>query len=557
MDNKAWTTLDETWIKAVSEVPDMSRRGVEIAEVGGMHGRGEWHICHSNAEYTHTDGKTYRFSRSFRGGSGNETNRCFYFTPDGACTVTVVYASKPGRPVKICMGGSVLASGTKEISGSKAASIFADITEPDGEVYIYGGACDKDIYGIFIDYFDPAHPPKREPVKLAYKPQAFSLGEGGSYSEPDEGLSFTPVVPVGAGRSWKTPAAAIAAIRRMTRPAGEQGRVKIVIDPGIYPGQLIIDTPYVTLAAADKNDRPVMQWHYAVGYVYYSARGGFYDAERAAARDTKGAVDMWGPVCRVAAEHVRINECIFKNTFNCEITKEEVADGCEAAKYNEYSDVNEKPERQGCDPMKKESTERAAAIALDADYTTLSGCDFISSQDTFYVNGVAYVKDCYIEGVTDYIFGGSSAVFEGCTLAWHGYTDKAVGGYISASRTEEKYNGKPDQKSNGFLFKDCIVTTSKYYPDNVFTPGAWGRNWGGDRTHAVFDGIRVKGIAPPSGWYELGGTLDNSIMYVNNVTDEDGNAIDVSGREHNPNGTMQENGYKLMGIDEYIQGIGS
>ncbi|GEM_PF-6555839 len=48
----------------------------------------------------------------------------------------------------------------------------------------------------------------------------------------DEGLSFTPVVPVGAGRSCKTPAAA--------------------------------------------------------------------------ARDTKGAVDMWGPVCRVAAEHVRI-----------------------------------------------------------------------------------------------------------------------------------------------------------------------------------------------------------------------------------------------------------
>lgn len=550
MKHISWTTQDTDLLRAVALVTDISRRGMETDVVRGMHCRGEWRVYPIAAVYTHTDGCEYRFTHSFRTGSGNETNRCFYFTPDYACTVTVVYASEPGRPVKICMGGRVLASGTKPAENGRAAVIYADITKPAGEVCIYGGACDKDIFAIFVDEIDPSDPPKREKVILKYKAADLSPSMRGKEREALKG-EFTPAIRVGATRKYTTPSEAIAAIRRMARPEGEAGMVEVVIDPGIYPGQLIIDTPYVTLRGADENDRPVIQWHYAVGYVFYSARGGFYDPERAAARDTKGAVALWGAVCRVTADNVVLRDCIFKNTFNCEITPEEIADGCEAAKYNEYADVNEKPERGVFPPMSKAATERAAAIALEADNIEVCGCDFISSQDTFYVNGIAYVHDSYIEGVTDYIYGGSSAVFERCTLAWHGYTDKAAGGYISASKTEEKYRGVPDKRANGFLFKDCIVTTSKYYPGSVFSPGAWGRNWGGERSHAVFCGITVKGIAPPSGWYPLGGSLDEALMYVDTVTDADGNAVDLSVAD-NPNGTMAENGYEVMGVGEYV-----
>ncbi|MCH5213285.1 MAG: hypothetical protein J1G06_09730 [Oscillospiraceae bacterium] len=555
MTNKSWTTLDDEWVNAVAAVPDISFRGTEIENVRGMRGRGEWQIRQSEAEYTHTDGVTYNFTKSFCGGSGSDESRCFYFIPEGMCVITVVYASKPGRPVKIYHKGKVVASGTKGRTDGRAAVISADIPDNDGEpVYIFGGSCNKDIYGIFVDYYTPETAPERKPEPpKAYLPEA-ELEDIEKEPIPEEPIEFTDTIEVGADKQYKTIQDAVNSVKRMIRPEGESGRVTIVIDAGVYPKPLVIDAPYVTLKAADMNNRPVIQWHYALGYVYYSAHNGFYDEQYAAAKRSKGTVEMWGPVCRITGEHVKIDGCVFKNTFNCEVTDEERADGCEAAKYNEYIDVNEKPERTApdYDPMAKSATERAAAIAIDADHAELYNSDFISSQDTFYVNGIAYVKDCYIEGVTDYIFGGSSAVFKNCTLAWHGYTDLAMGGYISASKTAEKYAGEPDKRSNGFLFKDCVITTSKYYPDNVFTPGAWGRNWGGEKSHAVFDGITVKGIDPPVGWYELGGSLEGSVMYVNDVTDQNGCAVDVSGKEHNPNGTMSENGYKIMSIKDYI-----
>ena len=202
--------------------------------------------------------------------------------------------------------------------------------------------------------------------------------------------------------------------------------------------------------------------------------------------------------------------------------------------------------------MAEENTERGSAVAVDADYIELYRCDFISSQDTFYTNGIAYVKDCYIEGSTDYIFGGNSVVFDGCTLAWHGYTSGEKGGHITANKNAEAASGTPNEKSNGYLLRNSTVTTSKYYPDNRFASGSWGRNWGGEKVQVVYDGVKVLTDEIPSPWVKMNGELTKSVMYVENVTDKNGNNIDTT--EFNPNGTMEETGYTEMTAETYLCG---
>ncbi|MBQ2669690.1 MAG: hypothetical protein IJG06_02835, partial [Clostridia bacterium] len=362
-------------------------------------------------------------------------------------------------------------------------------------------------------------------------------------------VEFAATVKVGADKPYKTISDAITAIKKMTRPAGEDGRVTIEIDPGTYTEQVYLDANYVTLKAANEAQKPTIQFYYGIGYIYYSSNSGYYSEDYAVAKTRKSTVDRWGAVCRVYGEHVNLENIIFKNTFSCEITDAELADGVEAAKNNEYSDVNNKPERdtENYDPKTKTAVERAAAIAIDKNYCEAYGCEFISSQDTFFTNSIAYIKDCYIEGATDYIFGGNSVVFDGCTLAWHGYSDQATGGYLTANKNS-------NAGDNGYLLKNSTVTNSKYYPQNKFAAGSWGRNWGGANCQVVFDGVTMSGADLPGAWVKMGGELSTSTLFVNNVTDKTGVAVDVSGTAYNPNGTMTANNYTEMKPEDYFGG---
>ena len=708
-----WTTLDSDFVKTVSA---SAEDRMPIKAVRGILGFGAWKIRDNAASYTHTDGKTYNFTQSLQGGSGGEDNRCFYFKPKQACIVTVVYASQAGRPMKIYQGGELLAGGEEGIRDGQAASIWADIENPrGGDVYIYGGSSNKDLFGIFVDYYDPSVITSREiSGKVNYSGKndlsgknlvfrdtkdgtEYTASVGDTYKvnlrqnrsydiylaeadgtrstaaavtldtssvnvrmenvaadisivdiEPTEvtgditvheiingnddldlskvTLTFTPeddtsvkytaeitdnsysvtlmpdksyvitaentdgfelselsreyilaagdtkpfknilikevlgdvefekTVRVGQNQKYSRINDAVTAIKKMYRPEGEDGRVTILLDSGEYKEQVLVDTPYVTIKAADENNRPVVSWYYGIGYLYYSAHNGYYDEDYAAAKAEKGTVTQWGPTCRLKGGHICVENIIFKNTLNCEVTPEEIADGVEAAKNNEYSDVNGKPERSadGFEAMAEENTERGSAIAVDADYIELYKCDFISSQDTFYTNGIAYVKDCYIEGSTDYIFGGNSVVFDGCTLAWHGYTSDEKGGHITANKNAEAPSDTPNEKSNGYLLRGCTVTNSKYYPDNRFASGSWGRNWGGEKVQVVYDGVKIETEEIPSPWVKMNGELSKSVMYVENVTDKSGNA--VSATEFNPNGTMAENGYTQMTAETYLCG---
>lgn len=93
---------------------------------------------------------------------------------------------------------------------------------------------------------------------------------------------------------------------------------------------------------------------------------------------------------------------------------------------------------------------QAVAVRIDGDRVKFENCRFLGFQDTLYPHGEKsrqYYKNCYIEGTVDFIFGWSTAVFDGCTI------HSKSGGYVTAASTEAG-------RSFGFVFLNCKITGS-------------------------------------------------------------------------------------------------
>ncbi|KAB2064356.1 hypothetical protein ES319_A09G013300v1 [Gossypium barbadense] len=70
-----------------------------------------------------------------------------------------------------------------------------------------------------------------------------------------------------------------------------------------------------------------------------------------------------------------------------------------------------------------------------------------SPEDTLYLHhGRQYLKDCYIEGSVDFIFGNSTALLEHCHIHC-----KSAGFITAQSR-------KTSQESTGYVFLRCVIT---------------------------------------------------------------------------------------------------
>ncbi|GIQ61110.1 hypothetical protein Flavo103_42450 [Flavobacterium collinsii] len=100
--------------------------------------------------------------------------------------------------------------------------------------------------------------------------------------------------------------------------------------------------------------------------------------------------------------------------------------------------------------IKNASGDNGQAIALSvvANRAQISNCNILGNQDTLYLSGKEakqYIKDCYIEGTTDFIFGSATALFENCEI--HSIKNS----YITAAST-------PEGTAFGFVFKDCKLT---------------------------------------------------------------------------------------------------
>jgi len=91
---------------------------------------------------------------------------------------------------------------------------------------------------------------------------------------------------------------------------------------------------------------------------------------------------------------------------------------------------------------------QAVALHVEGDRITFRNCRFLGNQDTIYTgkeNARQYFENCYIEGTTDFIFGPSTAWFEGCQIFCKRNS------YITAAST-------PIQVPYGYIFNNCTIT---------------------------------------------------------------------------------------------------
>ncbi|MBF9141914.1 pectinesterase family protein [Hymenobacter properus] len=127
---------------------------------------------------------------------------------------------------------------------------------------------------------------------------------------------------------------------------------------------------------------------------------------------------------------------------------------------------------------------QAVALHVEGDRATFRHCRMLGNQDTLFPaveNSRQYYQDCYIEGTTDFIFGGSTAVFDRCTIF------SKTNSYITAASTS------PRQKF-GFVFLGCTLTAA---PEA--TKVYLGRPW---RPHSntVFLNTDMGAHITPAGW---------------------------------------------------------
>ncbi|MBW1655374.1 pectate lyase [Flavobacterium quisquiliarum] len=136
--------------------------------------------------------------------------------------------------------------------------------------------------------------------------------------------------------------------------------------------------------------------------------------------------------------------------------------------------------------IKNASGERGQAIALSVigNRAKIINCNLLGNQDTLYLSGKEakqYFKDCYIEGTTDFIFGGATALFENCII------HSIKSSYITAAST-------PAGTAFGFVFKNCKLTANPDAKDVYL-----GRPW---RIYAktVFINCEMGNQIKPEGW---------------------------------------------------------
>lgn len=110
-------------------------------------------------------------------------------------------------------------------------------------------------------------------------------------------------------------------------------------------------------------------------------------------------------------------------------------------------------------------------------------------QDTLYLHyGKQYLKDCYIEGSVDFIFGNSTALLERCHIHCKSH------GFITAQ------SRKSSQETTGYVFLRCVITGSA-----GTSYVHLGRPWG-PFARVVFAYTYMDACIKPAGWDNWGKT---------------------------------------------------
>ncbi|MFT3845991.1 MAG: pectinesterase family protein [Lacibacter sp.] len=176
---------------------------------------------------------------------------------------------------------------------------------------------------------------------------------------------------------------------------------------------------------------------------------------------------------------------------------------------------------------------QAVAVYTTSDRVVFYNCRMNGGQDTYYGGNVqgtrVYMKNSYIDGNTDFIFGSSTIIFDTCIIYPRTRLDNGTGGYVTAANTKEV-------SGYGYVFRDCRLTKNR--GTTLYTLG---RPWQNDagtadasKSHnkTVFLNSFMGSSIKPEGWSTWdAGTNTSYITYAEyNTRNHDGTAKDISGR---------------------------
>ena len=173
---------------------------------------------------------------------------------------------------------------------------------------------------------------------------------------------------------------------------------------------------------------------------------------------------------------------------------------------------------------------QALAINVNADRASFLNCRFLGGQDTVLTNGDGkknFFKNCYIDGVVDFIFGGNRAVFDSCIIYAKTRKENLSGSYITAANTTQA-------EPYGMVFRDCFLPANQGVTRYVL-----GRPWQNatgstDKYNkTVFlNSTYGANIVQPAGWSTWdAGTITSQITYAEYKSKNTDNSLaDISGR---------------------------
>ena len=415
---------------------------------------------------------------------------------------------------------------TGKIVGGADVKSIAFVNVDDN--YSYGGAVSGDSYTVILR--DGSY--EVQAMADGFKTSGHIVVNGKNVTKD---ILFVPVNPVpptvdtsvrdiyvgceGQVNNFETMGEALEAAKVMN-PSSEAERVTIHIAPGTYREQISVTTPYLTFVSEGNGD-VVLSWYYGIGYYYYSIDNtGYYNKENAFDKFERNTPNKWGvgTYVKKGADGFKAENIKFEASFNKYITDEEIADGVE--------ETGALPARTyAVDVTSKAATERSTAICVEADNVEFKNCSFIGSQDTLYMgdNTHTYYKNCMIEGNTDDIFGSGNAVFDGCELRFCGYSDVAMGGYITAGRSNNAAGYM------GYLFRACTITNKE---GMEHTAGYFGRPWDANADITFLNTtLENSNAITAEGWTSMSGVAPEAAKFKEYGTmTAEGTPVDTSKR---------------------------
>lgn len=179
-----------------------------------------------------------------------------------------------------------------------------------------------------------------------------------------------------------------------------------------------------------------------------------------------------------------------------------------------------------------ENGPQALAMNSQADCASFYNCKFRSFQDTWMTatNDTCrhYIKDCWIEGAVDYLYGGGDVLVENSTF----YNVRSGSVIVAPCHTNAQY---------GYVFRDCTVDGNELAADGG---QKLGRPWHNNPKTTYINTTMLIPIAE-DGWSNMGTIPELFAEY--NSRDKSGELLDLSKRKTDYEHTNRETGVVTKG----------